>query len=244
MSRRPPLERKNPAPPAAAFRALVEHAPFGMHLYRLEPDGRLVFSGANPAADRILAVDNAAFVGKTIEEAFPALAATEIPARYREVVRTGLPWHEEQVTYDDRKIVGAFEVHAFQTGPGELAVAFHDITARKRSELALASEKERLAVTLGSIGDAVITTDGAGRVVLMNPPAEALTRWSAAEATGRPLSEVFRIVSEETGLRARDPADRVLAEGRVVGLANHTVLLARDGSRRPIADSEIGRAHV
>jgi PAS domain S-box-containing protein len=228
----------NAAPEASGpFRALVEAAPFGLHLYRLEPDGQLVFTGANPAADRILGIENAALRGRSIEEAFPALASTDIPDRYREVARTGVSWNAERVYYDDERITGAYEVHAFSTGPGQMAAAFHDITERKRAEQALAREKERLAVTVRSIGDAVITTDPAGHVTLMNGIAEALTGYSAAEAVGRPLAEVFRIVSERTRNRVEDPAAQVLREGKVVGLASDSVLVARDGTQRPIANS-------
>jgi PAS domain S-box-containing protein len=94
-----------------------------------------------------------------------------------------------------------------------------------------------LAATLRSIGDAVIATDAAGCVELMNPVAEALTGWSAGEALGIPLHEVFRIVEEETRAEVESPVARVLREGTVQGLGNHTLLLARDGTERPIADS-------
>ncbi|MFZ5481311.1 MAG: PAS domain S-box protein [Myxococcota bacterium] len=112
-----------------------------------------------------------------------------------------------------------------------------DVTDRKAAELALDVERERLAVTLASIGDAVIATDTAGVVRLANPVAETLTGWRAEDAVGHPLTEVFRIFSEKTGVRVQDPVDKVLETGRVVGLANHTALEARDGSRRSIADS-------
>jgi PAS domain S-box-containing protein len=103
---------------------------------------------------------------------------------------------------------------------------------------AIVRESERrLAVTLDSIGDAVIATDTAGRVTRMNPAAVHLTGWPAAEAIGRPLTEVFDIRSELTGEVAEAPVERVLREGIVIGLANHTELRARDGSVRPIADS-------
>ncbi|HXH82260.1 MAG TPA: PAS domain S-box protein, partial [Candidatus Tectomicrobia bacterium] len=97
--------------------------------------------------------------------------------------------------------------------------------------------EESLAVTLRSIGDAVIATDVHGRVSFMNPTAEALTGWPAAEARGRPLEEVFVILNEESRRTVESPVARVLREGRVVGLANHTLLVARDGTERPIDDS-------
>jgi PAS domain S-box-containing protein len=97
--------------------------------------------------------------------------------------------------------------------------------------------QEEFRTTLYSIGDAVITTDAEGRVRRINPVAERLTGWPEAEAHGKFLHEVFRIVSEETHATVADPVQRVLREGIVVGLANHTLLIARDGIERPIADS-------
>ena len=106
-----------------------------------------------------------------------------------------------------------------------------------RSDAHRRRELERFRLTLTSIGDAVIATDGRGRVTFVNPVAEALIGWSAAEAAGRPLDQVFRIVNEATRQPADDPVARVLATGQVVGMANHTALIARDGVERPIEDS-------
>jgi PAS domain S-box-containing protein len=112
-----------------------------------------------------------------------------------------------------------------------------EVAERQRAEGELARKTEKLRVTLESMGDAVIATDAQGRITLMNPVAEALTGWPADEAAGRPLAEVFRIISARTRRPASNPVDRVLAEGVVVGLANHTLLVARDGTERPIDDS-------
>ncbi len=112
-----------------------------------------------------------------------------------------------------------------------------NITPRKTAEDALASEKERLAVTLRSIGDGVITTDRDGRIILLNAVAEKLTGWSQKEAQGHPLSEVFNIVNEQTRRPCENPVEQVMACGQIIGLANHTVLIARDGTERKIADS-------
>ena len=97
--------------------------------------------------------------------------------------------------------------------------------------------QEEFRTTLYSIGDAVITTDQAGRVRRMNLVAERLTGWLEAEAQDQPLDAVFRIVNEETRAAVENPVQRVLREGKVVGLANHTLLIARDGTECPIADS-------
>ena len=97
--------------------------------------------------------------------------------------------------------------------------------------------EERDSIILESIGDAVIATDGAGHIAKMNAVAEQVTGWTVGEALGKPAAEVFRIISETTREPVPSPVDRVFEEGIVVGLANHTLLLRRDGAEVPIADS-------
>jgi two-component system, NarL family, sensor histidine kinase EvgS len=102
---------------------------------------------------------------------------------------------------------------------------------------ALVISEEKLSVTLNSIGDAVIATDAAGRATFLNPVAEQLTGWTETEARGRPIDEIFHIISKNTRLPATIPIADALAHGTVQGLANHTILIARDSSERDIADS-------
>jgi PAS domain S-box-containing protein len=150
----------------------------------------------------------------------------------------GFEYHFLTLKGDDRWVLhDSFIVHDESSGERWVEAIVKDITERKRAERALAAEKEQLAVTLQSIGDAVVATDEQCRVTLINPVAETLTGWPATEAVGRPLSEVFHIVNEETRAPARNPLDRVMRTGRVVGLANHTALIARDGTEHSIADS-------
>ncbi len=106
-----------------------------------------------------------------------------------------------------------------------------------RSAVAIHEQRELLHATLISIGDGVISTDADAKVVFMNPVAEKLTGWSRDEAASHPLQEVFRIVNEETRATVENPALRALREGRIVGLANHTILIAKDGPEWPIDDS-------
>lgn len=121
---------------------------------------------------------------------------------------------------------------------GALADAFNLMADRRKSDEATLKESEaNFRTTFNSIGDAVIATDASGGVTHMNPVAEKLTGWESSEAEGRPLTEVFHIVNAETREPAINPVHRVLEEGKIVGLADHTMLIARDGTKYQIADS-------
>lgn len=115
--------------------------------------------------------------------------------------------------------------------------ARHQVRLVREERDRYAAQHQLLDVTLKSIGDAVIATDAAARVTFLNPVAEELTGWRTRDAVGRPLDEVFVIVNEQTRRPASNPAARALAEGRIVGLANHTIIVARDGRETPIDDS-------
>jgi PAS domain S-box-containing protein len=104
---------------------------------------------------------------------------------------------------------------------------------RRRAE----EREELLRVTLASVGDGVIATDTEGRVTYMNPVAETLTGWTRPDASGAMLETVFHIVNEDTRQPVENPGTRALREGVIVGLANHTVLITKDGTERPIDDS-------
>ncbi|MFH7241957.1 MAG: EAL domain-containing protein [Spirulina sp.] len=128
------------------------------------------------------------------------------------------------------------------TRPGEekpyaVVTSFADITDRKHVEEMLFYEKELAQVTLHSIGDAVVTTDVAGRVQFINPVTESLTGWSLAEALGRPISEIIRLLNEETRESVENPVFQALRESTIVELATDTVLLSRDGREIAIDDS-------
>ncbi|HEY3319845.1 MAG TPA: PAS domain S-box protein [Planctomycetota bacterium] len=111
------------------------------------------------------------------------------------------------------------------------------VLARLQAQEEITREREWLRVTLASIGDAVIATDHEGRVTLLNPVAEQATGWKNADAVGQPLEKVFNIINEDTRLVAANPVARVLREGVIVGLANHTNLVHKDGHECPIEDS-------
>ncbi|MGH7401475.1 MAG: CHASE3 domain-containing protein [Candidatus Rokuibacteriota bacterium] len=111
-----------------------------------------------------------------------------------------------------------------------------NLATRQRAADVMHAERERFRTTLTSIGDAVAVTDAQGRITLLNPVAQALTRWGE-EAVGQPLETVFRIVNEATRQMVENPVSKVIRLGAIVGLANHTVLIAKDGAEVAIDDS-------
>lgn len=125
---------------------------------------------------------------------------------------------------------------SIRSEPHVIAVV-RDIDARKIAEKALATEKERLAVTLRSIGDGVITTDTESRIILINKVAEKLTGWSQKDAAGRPLLDILKIINTKNGTPCANPVEVMLDSGSITELAKHTLLIARDGMHRNISDS-------
>ncbi len=222
-------------------RAIVSSALDG--IISMNHEGRFV--EFNPAAERIFGHRSSDVIGR-------ALAEVIIPPALRDAHRRGLahylatgvgPVLGKRLELTGLRADGStIPVELSITrmpgaGPPMFTAFLRDITERKRAEEALRESEQNLATTLNSIGDAVIATDMEGRVVRMNPVAEQLTGWPLQEAQERPLDEVFRILNEDTRGPAESPVARVLREGVVVGLANHTVLCSRDGTERPIADS-------
>lgn len=221
-----------------AVENLIARAPFGAHFYEWTADGRLVFRGANPAADKILGLDHRGLAGKTIVEAFPALARSAIPEAYRRAAVFGERFDDAAFFYaDDGELSGVYEVHAFQTGPDRMAAFFLDVTERFRSERALRESEENLRLSLQSIQDAVIATDPAGRVTRMNPTAEKLTGWALAEAAGRPIREILRLVHPKTREQIENPVDRFLSSAATPAPAVGALLYARNGTAHEISDS-------
>ncbi|MBN1981323.1 MAG: PAS domain S-box protein, partial [Chitinivibrionales bacterium] len=141
-------------------------------------------------------------------------------------------------TVDGRKIDVEFVSNVYQQNHHDVIQCnIRDITERKRTAAIIEAERERLAVTLRSIGDGVITTDTHGTIVIINKVAEELCGWKQAEAAGKPLTSIFNIINENTRKSHENPVEKVLATGEIIELENHTVIISRDGTERIIADS-------
>ena len=131
-----------------------------------------------------------------------------------------------------------FNVRSRDHDINELADAFNQmVEARQDVEKALREREQRLDLTLDSIGDGIIATDEFGYVTRMNPVAEKLCGWTEEEAMGKPLVNIFTIINAQTRKPVDNPVLKVLETGKIVGLANHTVLIARDKHEHQIADS-------
>jgi PAS domain S-box-containing protein len=196
----------------------------------------------NKAAEKIFGYTQAEAVGMPISLLVPPDRASEEPDILTRIRRGERLDHYEtkRLRKDGRLIDVSLTISPILAADGTIVGASkiaRDITEAKRVHELIRLERERLRVTLGSIGDAVIVTDTMGMVEFLNPVAEALTGWSATEATGKPLETVFCIVNEQTRHRVESPAARAMREGIVVGLANHTILIPRDGAELAIDDS-------
>ena len=219
------------------YKNIVDFSPYGMHIYELQKEDKLVFIAANPAADKILGFEHKSIIGLTIEEAFPSLIETEVPHKYREVIKQNSVWKTEQINYKDDKVIGAFEVFAFRISENQMVARFLEITERIQREQILKESQEHLAITLNSIGDGVISTNKLGLITNMNPVAENLCGWKLEEARGKSLDQVFNIVDATTKVKLSNPVEKVISSGKVVELSNHTVLISKDGIERNISDS-------
>jgi PAS domain S-box-containing protein len=242
------------------FRLLVDgtkdHA-----IFMLDPGGRVV--SWNPGAQRIKQYTAGEIIGQHFSRFYPADdVQSGNPERALQTAAAKGKYEEEgwRIRKDGTRYWASAVITALRDDAGNLrgfSKVLRDSTERKQAEESarrlleeetarrvtdqynrvVEAQREQMRVTLTSIGDGVTTTNAQGRVTLLNTVAEALTGWTNEEAAGQPLEKVFHIVNERTKQVVEDPVAKVLATGRIVGLANHTVLIAKDGTERPIADS-------
>lgn len=215
-----------------------------------DAQGRLIY--ANEPAAKLCGFPSAdAFLAATPAEIFKnydlfspdgtPFSLADLPGRR---LLLGLPAPEKLVRFrfksdgvDRWALVRANPVKLDGTAVPFAVNAFRDVTDLRRQQEDLRVSREWFATALRSIGDAVIATDSAGRVTFMNPQAEQMTGWTTAQADGKPLPTVFRIVREDSREPMESPVERVIREGRVVGLGNHTLLLSRSGAETSIDDT-------
>jgi PAS domain S-box-containing protein len=221
------------------YKRVIEFTQDGVYRYDFET-GKILF--ANRGLVKILDLDfePEELTGKKLLD---VIVYTESEGTIRSALAQHgeihqFEYHFKTLKGDDRWVIhDSFIVQ--DTGNGRLIVEsiIRDITGRKLAEEKIRQEREWLDVTLKSIGDGTIATDSNGRIVLMNPVAEALTGWKFNEACNKKLAEVFKIINPNTRKSVENPVKKVLKHGRIVGLANHTILISRDGIEYQISDS-------
>ncbi len=222
----------------ARYRGLFENVIDGVYIASREGD----IVTANPALVEILgydSVDDLKAAGKTTvlyvnpidrERVFARLEAEGVVKNFEYRLRRK----------DGREIVVLENSRAIKDDDGNIIAhegTITDITERKRAETRVFEEKERAEVTLQSIGDGVITTDADGKVDYINPVAQDLTGWDRRSARGKPVTDIMMIVNEHTRATVENPVVRCLKEGRVITLAENSVLITRNGDEIPIQDS-------
>jgi PAS domain S-box-containing protein len=196
----------------------------------------------NKGAERIFEYAAKEVIGKPISILAPPDRIDEMPVILQRIRNGERVDHYETVrrAKSGRRVNISLTVSPVRDPEGNIIGASkiaRDITEQVRSRVELAEQREWTRVAFNSIGDAVITTDKRATVTYLNPVAADLTGWQTSEAAGKPLEEVFRIVNEESRRTVENPTTRALREGIIVGLANHTVLISRDGKEHSIDDS-------
>lgn len=208
------------------FEDLFQHHPFPIFIYDLKT---LTFLNVNETAIKKYGYTRSKFLKMKLTDLYPSedisIKKFQEANYQRHKIKNGslidVQITSHKLTYDGHK--------------AELIIA-QDISEQISLRNKLINAEAELRTTLYSIGDAVISTDEHGKIVIMNLTAERLTGWKESEAKGKPLEKVFRIVNEYSRTKVENPVKRVLRQGVVIGLANHTLLIARDGTERPIID--------
>src|SRR5262245_29678308 len=201
-----------------------------------------IIQSCNAAAERMFGYSANELIGHPVRILIPPERQSEADDILAHIRRGERVDHFQTVRLrkDGSSVDISLTVSPVRDGAGQIIGASkiaRDITEQQRLARELDAQREWFRVTLGSIGDAVIASDPDGRVTYMNEAAERATGWTTNEAIGQPLAVVFHIINEKTRKPVEHPAELVLRTGHIVGLANHTVLVARNGVERPIADS-------
>ena len=196
----------------------------------------------NRAAERLFGYRAEEVVGRPVTILIPPERQYE-EVRILERLRRGERidhFETERIARDGRRLVVSLQVSPVRDAGGRIVGAakiVRDITNQRQTETVLAAQREWFRVTLESIGDAVIASDRDGRVTFLNDRAKRLTGWLGEDAIGQSLDEVFQIVNEVTRLPVPNPAEQVVRTGRAATLASQSILIGRDGSESPVADS-------
>ncbi len=220
------------------WESLFNNSPDAVAIYKAVDDGEnFVFTDFNLSAERLDKMNRESVIGKKITELFPATLELGFLEVFKRVLDTGKTEKMNVKFYKDNRIQGWRDNIIYKLNTGEIVAIYKDVSEKMKAELALKESERRFRTTLYSIGDAVIATNKQGNVKQMNHIAESLTGWKEADAKDKHLEEIFNIINEGTREKVESPVHKVLKEGKIVGLANHTLLISKNGTEIPIADS-------
>jgi PAS domain S-box-containing protein len=228
----------SPLDPNAFLAAIIESSDDAI----ITKDLNGIVTSWNRAAEHIFGYGAQEMIGKPVALLIPPDRADEEPAILARLRRGEKIDHYQTIRRrkDGSLVPISLTVSPVKDESGRLIGASkvaRDISIERQASEGMRQSEERYRITLGCIGDAVIATDLSGRITFMNPVAEQLTGWSQKDSLRQPLEKVFFIINETTRLPVSNPVAKVIEQGGVVGLANHTVLKAKDGREWPIADS-------
>jgi len=216
----------------AKFKSLIDLAPDAFFLTSSEG----VIIGANQRSSELTGYSYDELIGNNFRLFITKDERKRLPLQI-DLLKQGKVVNSERILIrkDGSKVF--IDTSTKMMPDGTYQAFIRDRTERRQAEDAISAEKERLSVTLRSIGDGVITTDTAGNVVIMNKIAEDLTGWQQDEAEGKPLAEIFNVINEITRKPSENPIEHVFKTGCSIELTNHTLLVSRDGTERIITDS-------
>ncbi len=216
---------------------LFQYSPDSIIFYEVQNQGATshdyIIKAVNP---KCLEVENWVedkVIGKSIKELRPGVDEFGIIDAFRRAWQTGKSVHYPAQVYKDKDSARWFDNTIFKVSPYEIVAIYNDVTDKVESEKALFSEKERLKITLYSIGEGVIVTDNFGRIELLNAVAESLTGWSNSQAQGQLLEEVFEVYNEQTGDRCYDLLSYILKQGALE--EGCTVIKSKSGQKRIVS---------
>jgi PAS domain S-box-containing protein len=251
----------------AKFRAIIESIPLGIHMYQANDNGGLIFTGYNPAADKVLGIDHSKLIGLSIHEAFPSLSSTELPGIYKSIAIRGGQWDQEQVKYNDDLVTGAFEVLAFQSSPNKAVVLFSDVSQRMIAAESLRVSEEKFSKAFVTSPDSInINRLSDGMYIDINEGFTKITGYTREDVIGKTsleldiwaipaqrevlvkgLREMGVVNNLEAQFRFKDGSMSTgLMSARVIEIDNEKCIISitRDISDRKQAENDLLYAHA